>query len=333
LLEVAQVEKLSPQLGRVLRVLSASHEATEMEIRTELACSHNLAWRLLRKLSVLGWIRKNDGRFILSERVGQINPYDPAHSVLMGKHGLRLIVVMKDFGVLSDKEMSALIGAPRATVQRLVKKLITAEVIVMSELGKMSLSTKLFAHVKPFDLWPLNRERERDALSRFIAYLVNLMSPIAIIFYGAPDLNIMVLYDGTNPKVGETIRQVAATALNNEKLAAKTLAVASRHAWLRELHRVHIPPSLTLRNALFGLAVYGEKPKHDLAYLYKAYDALSPISDDDRRAWLKKNWIVQTESGLEFTPTGLALNRKGPAKEIVQDIETISGINTVHIFA
>lgn len=329
LLEIAQIELLSPQIGKVLEALHASsRELSENELRSKLSFSHNLAWRTLRKLSQLGWVTEKNGRYSISAKAMQFNPYDPNSSILMGKHGPRLIVAVNDFGPLSEKEASALIGVPRATVQRLAHKLLAAHILAESESGKLSL-TGFLANGDPFALWPA----VRDSLARFVAHIASLMKPIAIILYGTPKLSIMILYDSSTPQLGETLKEISIKAVSNEGLDVGTLAVASKHAWLRELHRVHVPPSIALRNALFGGAVFGQKPKHDFAYLYEAYNALNPISEDDRSVWLRKSWLVKTESSFAFTPAGLALIRKGPAKAIVQDSEVIQNIRTINIFA
>jgi hypothetical protein len=306
-------------------------EKTGAELEKMLHVSHNKMWRLLKKLERVSWIKRIDGKYCATDMIGKLNPYDLASEAILGKAARRVLIAIKDFGPLSITETSKLVGIPIGTTSRTVHRLEDMGLLTFNQ--RWSLIEGAFEPVAdPVILWPGHTQHER--LREFLAHL-RIESPNApITLYGAPELNMTVISESLDAVKIHLFAERVAGWLSSSKIHPNALVVSSHHAWLRELLRLRHPPSIALRNALLGLCIHGEKPKRDLAEIYRMYNAFAPLSPLDQEHWMKKGWMTIINGVPSFTLRGLAQTRRARLATVaIQETETMHGVQTTIIYA
>lgn len=329
MLRIPHIEQLDPTVAKFCAHMSNGQKVTVGQIRTVLHFSSDTTWRTLRKLESIGWIRHENRAYSANlDKLGKLNPYDTAYDVLIGSVARKLLILARDFGPISSIEMSKLVGAPEPTVRRQIRKLNTSGIIASGERGGWHVLGSISEPTDPIMLWPQQKNHQK---LRQLATRIGGIAPSApIIIYGAPELNIVAVCNSLDLSQVRELGEAVTESLNDISISPDNLLIPTKHAWLRELHRLHKPPSIALRNALFGLAIYGSKPRHDFAELFRAYISFTPLTDKDKELWLRRRWITIRNGVPEFTPLGA---RIGPIAEAVQETVELHKVTTEMIFA
>jgi hypothetical protein len=329
---IQNTEALDPLAAKIVSFVQAQGGESGRGIGRALHSSRNKTWVTLKKLEKLAWVERRDGKYYLTERAGKVNIYDPKAALLFAEAGRRLLIAIRDYGPLSSKEAGLLTGVSKGATSRRMQKLKRAGVVAAAKAGSWALPPAVLVGVSPLSLWPSGEERLAD----FVAATKANSSLVTLVLFGYPALNIAAVTGELDAEQVCLFGEQIADSLLSCKLRPRTLLIASRHAWLNELHRIHYPPAIKLRNALLGVPVYGEKPRHDYTALYEIYTNYAPLTEADIELWTSKRWITKTADGkLAFTPVGIENTRKlRQATKVFQETMTSpSGIDMEIYFA
>ena len=330
--KIQNTEAVDPLAAKIDSFLQVHDGESGRGIARTLHSSRNETWITLKKLEKLAWIERRDGKYYLTERAGKVNIYDPKAALLFTEAGRRLLIAMKDYGPLSSKEAGLLTGVSKGATTRQMQKLKRAGLVATAKAGSWVLPPTVLESVNPLTLWPSSGERLAD----FVAATKTNPSLVALVLFGYPVLNIAAVTSELKAEQVYLFGKQIADCLDSCKLRPQTLFIASRHAWLHELHRIHYPPAIKLRSALLGVPVYGEKPRHDYMALYEIYTSYALLTETDIERWTSKRWITKTTDGkLTFSPVGVESMRKlrQVTKIFQETITSRSGIDMEIYFA
>lgn len=305
--KIQNTEALDPLAAKIVSFLQVQGGESGRGIGRALHSSRNKTWVTLKKLEKLAWVERREGKCYLTERAGKVNTYDPKAALLFAEAGRLLLIAMKDYGPLSSKEAGLLTGVSKGATTRRMQKLKRAGVVAAAGAGSWAVPPAVLVDVSPLSLWPSSEERLAD----FVAATKAASSLVALVLFGYPALNIAAVTGELDAERVYLFGEQIADCLDSCKLRPRTLLIVSIHAWLHELHRIHYPPAIKLRNALLGVPVYGEKPRHDYAALYEIYTSGVPLTETEIERWTSKRWITRTAGGkLAFSPVGVEITRK-----------------------
>jgi DNA-binding transcriptional regulator YhcF (GntR family) len=311
-------------------LLAAGKRVSSGDVGRAFSLSTKTALRYLDAFEMVSWVRREGKFYEATQSLGTINIYDPAQAAIIGPVVRKILIAVKDYHP-STREAALLTGVPAETTRRQIQQLSKAEIIKPYEKSGWQLAEDESKQSDSLSLWPVGVQR--DSLRDFITALAKATKTTAVVLHGAPLLHITVVHDGVNAKSSFSLGDVATEALLVTGLVPDRLIIATKHAWLLELHRLHIPPSVTLRNALLGLAVQGTKPTYDAAELFRLYNYFAPVNDELRRKWSAKRWLTTIHGVPAFTPIGMALTRKRGTMKVSQKVFESKGIKVTHIFA
>jgi len=330
--KIQNTEALDPLAAKIVSFLQVQGGESGRGIGRALHSSRNKTWVTLKKLEKLAWVERRDGKYYLTERAGKVNIYDPKAILLFAEAGRLLLIAIRDYGPLSSREAGLLTGVSKGATTRQVQKLKRAGLVAASKSGSWTLPPAVLESVSPLSLWPSSEER----LANFVAATKAASSLVALVLFGYPALNIAAVTSELDAERVYLFGEQIADCLDSCKLRPRTLLIVSIHAWLHELHRIHYPPAIKLRNALLGVPVYGEKPRHDYAALYAIYTNDAPLTETEIERWTSKRWITRTADGkLAFSPVGVEITRKlrQLTKVFQETMTSRSGIDMETYFA
>ena len=305
--KIQNTEALDPLAAKIVSFLQVQGGESGRGIGRALHSSRNKTWVTLKKLEKLAWVERRDGKYYSTESVGKANIYDPKAALLFAEAGRLLLIAIRDYGPLSGKEAGLLTGVSKGATTRRMQKLKRAGVVAAAKAGSWTLPPPVLVDVSPLSLWPSSEERLAD----FVAETKTNSSLVTLVLFGYPKLNIAAVTSELDAEQIYEFGDQIADSMLSCKLRPRTLLIVSIHAWLHELHRIHHPPVIKLRNALLGVPVYGEKSRHDYAALYQIYTSDAPLTETEIERWTSKRWITRTADGkLAFTPVGVEITRK-----------------------
>jgi biotin operon repressor len=325
-------EALDPLAAKIVSFLQVQGGESGRGIGRVLHSSRNETWVTLKKLEKLAWVERRDGKYYLTDGAGKVNIYDPKAALLFAEAGRRLLIAIRDYGPLSSREAGLLTGVSKGATARQIQKLKRAGVVAAAKAGSWAAPSAVLVDVSPLSLWPSSEERLAD----FVAATKANSSLVTLVLFGYPALNIAAVTNELDAKPVYQFGEQIADSLDSCRLRPRTLLIASRHAWLYELHRIHYPPALMLRSALLGAPVYGEKPRHDYTALYEMGSRYAPLTETDIERWTSKRWLTRTADGkLAYSPVGVEITRKlRQATKVFQEtITSRSGIDMQIYFA
>jgi len=305
--KIQNIEALDLLAAKIVSFLQVHGAESGRGIGRALHSSRNKTWVTLKKLEKLAWVERRDSKYYLTEGAGRVDIYDPKAALLFAEAGRLLLIAIRDYGPLSGKEAGLLTGVSKGATNRRMQKLKRAGVVAAAKAGSWTVPPAVLVDVSPLSLWPSSEERLAD----FVAATKANSSLITLVLFGYPALNIAAVTSELDAEQIYEFGDKIADSLLSCKLRPRTLLIVSIHAWLHELHRIHHPPVIKLRNALLGVPVYGEKPRHDYAALYQIYTSDAPLTETEIERWTSKRWITRTADGkLAFTPVGVEITRK-----------------------
>ena len=329
-MHISQLTQLESVPADICTLLAAGKRVSSGDVGRALSFSAKTASRYLESFEMVSWVRHEGKFYEATQSLGTINIYDPAQDVIIGSAVRKILIAVKDYHP-SIREAGLLTGVPAETIRRQIQQLRKAEIIKPYEKSGWQLAEDESKQSDSLSLWPVGVQR--DSLRDFITALAKAAKTTAIVLHGAPLLRITVVHDGVKAASSDSLGDLATEALLATDLVPDRLIIATKHAWLLELHRLHAPPSVTLRNALLGLTVQGTKPTYDAAELFRLYNYFAPVSDEDTRKWRAKRWLTTIHGVPAFTPIGIALTRKIGMMKVAQEVFESKGIKITQIYA
>jgi len=327
---VRDVSKINPLGARLLVFLETHGTSTARELETELAVSHKRGWALMKRFQSVSWIKRENGRYAVGPNARRLNVYDPSTDGLIGRAARRLLVTVKDYGPVSLSEASRIAGLPKGTAVRQTSRLLRMNLMKRMKLDAYAIDQDILDNMAAIDLCPTKSQKLFDFLQ-----CAEQLNPMAIVAHGFPTLTITAISDQLEPRQVYVFGEKLGDCVRSSGFRPQKIQVASKHAWLQELHRIHYPPALNLREAILGLPIHGSKPKPDYAELYAIYTHYAPLTDEDVRKWTSKRWITRIDGRLAFTAIGVEQTRKlrQATKIFKETMQTNAGFQIDYYFA
>jgi len=302
---IKNLDRLDQSIVNVTTFLQNRTTATEHDICTHLGISHKQAWTALRNLEMNAWAAHSGHEYYLTKRVGILNIYDPASERLIGRSARLILVAIKDYGPISMMEARNLTGVTHGATTRHAPWLHKLGLVEQNVAGLWGIASGALQEAPPLSLWPY-RENV-DKLANFMKCAEPLLPSTVILF----DKSVGVITEALNAEDIYEFGQTLLDCMNRCEIKSYTLLIASKHSWLNEIHRIHYPPALKLREAMLGLPILGEKPKPNLVEVYKISTSFAPLTPTDIKQWTRKRWLTQTDTGeIAYTQKGIKITRK-----------------------